>query len=171
VRVDLFVDPSSGGCLTRADVRQAGRKSRQGACGVRSTLLLLLGMDSAHRAGEAAGGRATVLAVGTFDTKAEELRRGTALRRRLERGKAEPSISTLKQLANALGRSITYFFTSTPRVNGHVVCARTRRRLALRGHSGDPRSLTSTSGACLELVSRDEAQPPTGSLRTLRGCS
>src|SRR5690349_6216778 len=55
----------------------------------------------------------------------------------VERGKTEPSISTLKRLAAALGTSITYFFTTPSQVNGHVVRASARKKVSFKFQTND----------------------------------
>jgi transcriptional regulator with XRE-family HTH domain len=76
----------------------------------------------------------------------------------VERGKAEPSISTLKNLATALGTSITHFFTATPRLNGHVVRAGSRRRLAVGGGGRNGQASDAAHEVRLELISPDESE-------------
>ena len=49
----------------------------------------------------------------------------------VERGKVEPSISTLKRLSDALGTTLTYFFTEPAEQTGRVV--RAGERVVLRG--------------------------------------
>src|SRR5579884_3718809 len=44
----------------------------------------------------------------------------------VERGKVEPSISTLKRVASALGTTLTYFFSDPAQSNGRVVRASER---------------------------------------------
>src|ERR1044071_10473950 len=75
----------------------------------------------------------------------------------VERGKTEPSISTLKRLAAALGTSITYFFTTPSQVNGHVIRATARKEVALKYHPGtgeetDQRSSIKARGVHFEVA-------------------
>src|SRR5678815_5271322 len=52
----------------------------------------------------------------------------------VEKGKVEPSISTLKRLATAMGTTITYFFTEQSGASNRVV--RAHERLKLDGSKG-----------------------------------
>ena len=71
----------------------------------------------------------------------------------VERGKTEPSISTLKRLAAALGTSITYFFTPPSQVNGHVVRASARKAVTFKYHpdGSDQRSSIQAQGVTSRL--------------------
>jgi quercetin dioxygenase-like cupin family protein/DNA-binding XRE family transcriptional regulator len=78
----------------------------------------------------------------------------------VERGKTEPSISTLKRLAAALGTSITYFFTTASQANGHVIRAAARKPVsfapATDGH--DQRSTIKAQGVHFEVASPDSSE-------------
>jgi transcriptional regulator with XRE-family HTH domain len=77
----------------------------------------------------------------------------------VERGKVEPSISTLKRLSSALGTTLTYFFTEPAEQTGRVV--RAGERLVLRGKKdakGEIRSAIQTSGIRFELASPEQAE-------------
>src|SRR5690349_19212072 len=81
----------------------------------------------------------------------------------VERGKTEPSISTLKRLAAALGTSITYFFTTPSQVNGHVVRASARKQVSFKYHSdndeeADQRSSIMARGVHFEVASPDSSE-------------
>ncbi|ETD33349.1 helix-turn-helix domain-containing protein [Williamsia sp. D3] len=79
----------------------------------------------------------------------------------VERGKTEPSISTLKRLAAALGTSITYFFTEPSQRNGHVIRASDRQIVGedLSSHPGaDSRSSIAAQGVHFELASPAESE-------------
>src|SRR5690348_13645829 len=60
----------------------------------------------------------------------------------VERGKVEPSISTLKRLAAALGTTLAFFFSEPARQTGRVVRASERDVL---GHGSAPRSAAARS--------------------------
>ncbi len=77
----------------------------------------------------------------------------------VERGKVEPSISTLKRLSDALGTTLTYFFTEPAEQTGRVV--RAGERLVLRGEEdskGEIRSAIQTRGIRFELASPEQAE-------------
>lgn len=77
----------------------------------------------------------------------------------VERGKTEPSISTLKRLAAALGTSITYFFTTPSQVNGHVIRASARKEVSFKYHpDGDQRSSIQARGVHFEVASPDSSE-------------
>jgi transcriptional regulator with XRE-family HTH domain len=81
----------------------------------------------------------------------------------VERGKTEPSISTLKRLAAALGTSITYFFTTPSQVNGHVIRASARKEFSFKFHSdgtesADQRSSIKARGVHFEVASPDSSE-------------
>ncbi len=81
----------------------------------------------------------------------------------VERGKTEPSISTLKRLAAALGTSITYFFTTPSQVNGHVVRAASRKQVSFKyrpedGDTNDQRSSIVARGVHFEVASPDSSE-------------
>src|ERR1700680_4236820 len=77
----------------------------------------------------------------------------------VERGKVEPSISTLKRLASALGTTLTYFFSEPAAPNGRVVRASERVALSETGTvlEGESRSAIQTGGIRFELASPREA--------------
>lgn len=72
----------------------------------------------------------------------------------IEKGKSEPSISTLNRLASALGTTITYFFLQQAQGRGRVVRARDRVTLGAKGDVAVDGS--GTSGAHFELASPPE---------------
>jgi transcriptional regulator with XRE-family HTH domain len=77
----------------------------------------------------------------------------------VERGKVEPSISTLKRVSDALGTTLTYFFSEPTAPSGRVV--RAGERVVLRGaESADDerRSAIQTSGIRFELASPESAE-------------
>jgi transcriptional regulator with XRE-family HTH domain len=77
----------------------------------------------------------------------------------VERGKVEPSISTLKRIANALGTTLTFFFTEPADPSGRVV--RASERVAVEGGDGgssEARSAIETRGVRFELASPPEAE-------------
>lgn len=76
----------------------------------------------------------------------------------VERGRVEPSISTLKRLSSALGTTLTYFFSEPEKQTGRVV--RAEDRVVLRGQdgTGEARSAIQTSGIRFELASPDQAE-------------
>jgi transcriptional regulator with XRE-family HTH domain len=77
----------------------------------------------------------------------------------VERGKVEPSISTLKRVADALGTTLTFFFTAPADPSGRVV--RAAERVAVEGGDGggsEARSSIETRGVRFELASPPEAE-------------
>jgi transcriptional regulator with XRE-family HTH domain len=76
----------------------------------------------------------------------------------VERGRVEPSISTLKRLSSALGTTLTYFFSEPAHQAGRVV--RADDRIVLRGEdgAGEVRSAIQTKGIRFELASPDQAE-------------
>jgi transcriptional regulator with XRE-family HTH domain len=77
----------------------------------------------------------------------------------VERGKVEPSISTLKRLSDALGTTLTFFFSEPVDGSGRVV--RASERVVLRGaeHANNElRSAIQTSGIRFELASPGQAE-------------
>lgn len=79
----------------------------------------------------------------------------------VERGKVEPSISTLKRVASALGTTLTYFFSDPTESNTRVVRASERVALSRgigRDAKGEVRSAIQTSGIRFELASPEQAE-------------
>jgi transcriptional regulator with XRE-family HTH domain len=77
----------------------------------------------------------------------------------VERGKVEPSISTLKRLSDGLGTTLTYFFSEPAEQTGRVV--RAGERVVLRGGenaNNELRSAIETSGIRFELASPDQTE-------------
>jgi len=77
----------------------------------------------------------------------------------VERGKVEPSISTLKRLSEALGTTLTYFFSEQGPQSGRVV--RAAERVVLGGTDdsiAEVRSAIQTSGIRFELASPEQAE-------------
>ena len=75
----------------------------------------------------------------------------------VERGKVEPSISTLKRVASALGTTLTYFFSDPAESNGRVV--RAAERVALTGEPKNAaRAGMTASGIRFELASPEQAE-------------
>lgn len=76
----------------------------------------------------------------------------------IEKSKVEPSISTLKRLASALGTNITYFFSQPSHANGRVV--RATERVPLDGLSpiAEGRAAIEAGGVRFELASPKEAE-------------
>ena len=86
----------------------------------------------------------------------------------VERGKVEPSISTLKRLASGLGTTLAFFFSEGSRQYGRVVKASERDVL---GREREPRSQAArsaieTSGVRFEIASPAEA----GTIEAIYGC-
>jgi transcriptional regulator with XRE-family HTH domain len=77
----------------------------------------------------------------------------------VERGKVEPSISTLKRLADALGTTLTYFFSEPTTSTGRVVRAGERAPLKEKspGRSDAARTAMETAGVRFELASPAES--------------
>jgi transcriptional regulator with XRE-family HTH domain len=77
----------------------------------------------------------------------------------VERGKVEPSISTLKRLSTALGTTLTYFFSKSTSQTGRVVRASERMVLNDVGApQAELRSAIATSGIRFELASPNETE-------------
>jgi transcriptional regulator with XRE-family HTH domain len=77
----------------------------------------------------------------------------------VERGKVEPSITTLKRLSDALGTTLTYFFSEPAQQSGRVV--RASERVVLNGADGaqaELRSAIQMSGIRFELASPDQSE-------------
>jgi transcriptional regulator with XRE-family HTH domain len=77
----------------------------------------------------------------------------------VERGKVEPSISTLKRLSDALGTTLTFFFSEPAKQSGRVVRAGERVVLQrAKDSTGEVRSAIQTSGIRFELASPEQAE-------------
>jgi transcriptional regulator with XRE-family HTH domain len=79
----------------------------------------------------------------------------------VERGKVEPSISTLKRVASALGTTLTYFFSDPSESNSRVVRASERVAVSSgtdREPKGEARSAIEASGIRFELASPEHAE-------------
>jgi transcriptional regulator with XRE-family HTH domain len=79
----------------------------------------------------------------------------------VERGKVEPSISTLKRIASALGTTLTYFFSDPSESNGRVVRASERAAVSAnmeREPKGEARRAIRASGIRFELASPEQAE-------------
>ncbi len=79
----------------------------------------------------------------------------------VERGKVEPSISTLKRVASALGTTLTYFFSDPTASSSRVVRASERVALSRaigREAKGEARSAMKTNGIHFELASPEQAE-------------
>ena len=79
----------------------------------------------------------------------------------VERGKVEPSISTLKRIASALGTTLIYFFSDPSESNSRVV--RASERVAVSPDmdmepKGEARSAIEASGIRFELASPKQAE-------------
>lgn len=79
----------------------------------------------------------------------------------VERGKVEPSISTLKRVASAMGTTLTYFFSDPSASNSRVV--RAAERVAVspemdREPKGEARSAMEARGIRFELASPEHAE-------------
>jgi transcriptional regulator with XRE-family HTH domain len=70
----------------------------------------------------------------------------------VERGRSEPSISVLKRLAEALGTTLTHFFSEVSNASGRVIRNTERRTL------GKDEVVDSPFGVRFELASPDEAE-------------
>jgi len=75
----------------------------------------------------------------------------------IERDKTEPSISTLKRLAAALGTEMTYFFTAPTRQNGRVIRAGQRQTIVIGASNGGERSSVKAGGVYFELASPSDS--------------
>lgn len=79
----------------------------------------------------------------------------------VERGKVEPSISSLKRIASALGTTLTYFFSDPSQSNGRVVKASERAAVSAlinREPKGEARRAIRASGIRFELASPEQAE-------------
>ncbi len=77
----------------------------------------------------------------------------------VERGKVEPSISTLKRLSDSLGTTLTYFFSEPAQPTGRVV--RASERVVLNGSEsgrGELRGAIQMSGIRFELASPEQTE-------------
>jgi transcriptional regulator with XRE-family HTH domain len=78
----------------------------------------------------------------------------------VERGKVEPSISTLKRVATALGTTLTYFFSDPTESTSRVVRA-SERLSVLDGNgqlTGEARGAMESKGIRFELASPEQAE-------------
>ncbi|MBN3496139.1 cupin domain-containing protein [Arthrobacter pascens] len=75
----------------------------------------------------------------------------------IEKGKVEPSISTLKRMATALGTNITYFFSEPTLDKGRVVRAGERTPIGPASYMGG-RSGMESRGIRFELASPAESE-------------
>lgn len=73
----------------------------------------------------------------------------------IEKGKVEPSITTLKRLAEAMGTTITYFFSEHRPANGRVV--RAAERVVVNGGKSVPSGIQSR-GVRFSMASPEEAE-------------
>jgi transcriptional regulator with XRE-family HTH domain len=76
----------------------------------------------------------------------------------IEKGKVEPSISTLKRMAAALGTNITYFFSEPTQDKGRVVRAAERTPMGPKSYLSSSRSGMESSGIRFELASPPESE-------------
>jgi transcriptional regulator with XRE-family HTH domain len=85
----------------------------------------------------------------------------------IERGRVEPSISTLKALSGALGTTLAFFFTESEETTGRVVAASQRDVIAVDGapRSQAARSAIHTAGVRFELAS----PPDSGTMEAIYG--
>src|SRR5690349_4176371 len=88
---------------------------------------------------------------------AEEAGVSASLISDVERGKVEPSISTLKRLAAALGTTLGFFFSEPTTVAGRVVRAGERSKLG-PGRSEAARSAIETAGVRFEIASPPDSE-------------
>lgn len=76
----------------------------------------------------------------------------------IERGKVEPSISTLKRLAAAMSTNLMYFFSEPDQANGRVVRAGARNVLDDVQSSVERRAGLKSGGVRFELASPQECE-------------
>jgi transcriptional regulator with XRE-family HTH domain len=78
----------------------------------------------------------------------------------IERGRVEPSISTLKALSGALGTTLAFFFTETKDLTGRVVSATQRDVIGGDGAPGGhaARRAIDTAGVRFELASPPDSE-------------
>jgi len=76
----------------------------------------------------------------------------------IEKNKVEPSISTLKRLATAMGTTITYFFSEQTHASGRVIRASERVLLKAAETKVDRRAGMESSGVRFELASPAESE-------------
>ncbi len=74
----------------------------------------------------------------------------------IEKGKVEPSISTLKRIATALGTTLTYFFSEQTQDKGRVI--RSTERTQLSGSNLGKRSGMASTGVRFELATPAESE-------------
>ncbi len=85
----------------------------------------------------------------------------------IERGRVEPSISTLKALSAALGTTLAFFFTETDASTGRVVSGTRRDVIGVEGARGSEaaRGAIDTAGVRFELAS----PPDSGTIEAIYG--
>ena len=76
----------------------------------------------------------------------------------IEKGKVEPSISTLKRLATAMGTTITFFFSEPEQATGRVIRATDRMVLPEKTAIAESRAAIEAGGVRFELASPKEAE-------------
>jgi transcriptional regulator with XRE-family HTH domain len=76
----------------------------------------------------------------------------------IEKGKVEPSISTLKRLASAMGTTITFFFSEPSQTSGRVIRANDRVMLHDVTPIAESRAAIEAGGVRFELASPKEAE-------------
>jgi transcriptional regulator with XRE-family HTH domain len=76
----------------------------------------------------------------------------------IEKGKVEPSISTLKRLATAMGTTITYFFSEPSQATGRVIRATDRVQLSELPAISVSRTAVEAGGVRFELASPKESE-------------
>ena len=77
----------------------------------------------------------------------------------IEKGKVEPSISTLKRLATAMGTTITFFFSEPEQASGRVIRATDRMVLPRRSELPSPEPPLKREAYALNLPHRRKPRP------------